>query len=241
MINIIEIQRKMEQGVTQPWLCRGDDGKNYVVKRLNATLNGCIYEWIAGNLGRRFGLNIPKVQLVYIDQSLLEFDYEKMSELGAGIAFASEFHSHLNEINIHDLKSFDEEVLIDLFVFDYWLKNDDRTLTEKGGNPNLYQSLVTKKLVVFDHNLAFDPDFDFSSFKSLHVASFLFRGQRDLFVKPIKREAYQPRLVLACSELDLIVAALPDEWLEGIDSGELERLRLVLNDFKRDEFWEALI
>jgi hypothetical protein len=37
MINIIEIQQKMTQGKTEPWLCLGDDNNEYVVKRLNAT------------------------------------------------------------------------------------------------------------------------------------------------------------------------------------------------------------
>jgi hypothetical protein len=50
MINIIEIKQKMTQGKTEPWLCLGDDNNEYVVKRLNATFKGCLYEWIAANL-----------------------------------------------------------------------------------------------------------------------------------------------------------------------------------------------
>ncbi|MGK0269339.1 MAG: hypothetical protein ACI8Y3_001961 [Paraglaciecola sp.] len=58
MINIIEIKQKMTQGKIEPWLCLGDDNNEYVVKRLNATFKGCLYEWIAANLGQRYGLAI---------------------------------------------------------------------------------------------------------------------------------------------------------------------------------------
>ena len=103
MINIIEIQQPMQQGMTKPWLCRGDDGHQYVVKRLNAGLQGCIYEWIAGNLGQWFGLNIPNIALVNIDEMLVEYDLHLQLELGAGIAFASKFHPSLIEINYNEL------------------------------------------------------------------------------------------------------------------------------------------
>ena len=82
MINIIEIQQRMTQGFTKPWLCRGDDGKLYVVKRLNAAYLGCIYEWIAAQLGTRFGLPVPDSQLVYIDDLLVEGDDELTNDLG---------------------------------------------------------------------------------------------------------------------------------------------------------------
>lgn len=91
MINIVEIQQQMVQGMTKPWLCVGDDGKRYVVKRLNAGMNGCIYEWVAGHLGQLFGLNIPLLVLVNIDECLVEYDSNLQLELGAGLAFASCF------------------------------------------------------------------------------------------------------------------------------------------------------
>lgn len=89
MINIIEIQQKMTQGKTEPWLCLGDDDNQYIVKRLNATYKGCLYEWIAANLGQRFGLAIPDCALVNIDEFLVEYDADLLTGLGSGIALGS--------------------------------------------------------------------------------------------------------------------------------------------------------
>lgn len=243
MVDIVEIQQQMTQGMTKPWLCAGDDGNQYVVKRLNAGLVGCIYEWISANLGKELGLNIPDPELVYIDEPMVEFDIDLQTELGSGMAFASKYHHDLNEINFNELINADKSKLVELYIFDYWLKNDDRTLTERGGNPNLFQDLISKELVIFDHNLAFDSDFSLRQFKDTHVASFLFKDQIDLFEQLIDRQVYEEKLEVAYSELEEIISSIPSEWLDALEdsAGELERLRLILGEFKDNKFWEALI
>ncbi|WP_076418037.1 HipA family kinase [Colwellia sp. UCD-KL20] len=243
MIDIVEIQQQMVQGKTRPWLCVGDDGKQYVVKRLNAGINGCVYEWVAGNLGRIFGLNIPDLVLVNVDECLVEYDSNLQMELGSGIAFASRFQGGLNEVNYGELILANKDRLIELYIFDYWIRNDDRTLTEKGGNPNLYQNLISKELVVFDHNLAFALDFDLAIFKDTHVASFLLKGQADLFQQPINRQKYELRLGEVFAELEGILSAIPQEWKEELQdgAGEFDRLRLILSNFNTDDFWGALL
>lgn len=243
MINIVEIQQSMIQGMTKPRLCVGDDDMRYIVKRRNAGFEGCIAEWIAGNLGQKFGLNIPDVALVNIDETLIQYDVELQATLGAGTAFASKYQHGTNEVNLSDLRQAPPKILIDLYVFDYWIKNDDRTLTENGGNPNLYQDLTNRALVVFDHNLAFDEIFELQSFRQTHVSSFLFKGQRDLFEKLIDRSHYEKRLSQTMAQLDDIVSTILDDWLEEFDdpSGEIERLRLILEKFSSDNSWEALI
>ncbi|MBP59443.1 MULTISPECIES: HipA family kinase [Idiomarina] len=243
MVDIVEIQQQMTQGMTKPWLCAGDDGNQYVVKRLNAGLNGCIYEWISANLGKKLGLNIPDPELVYIDEPMVEFDIDLQTELGSGVAFASKYHHDLNEVNFNELIKADKSKLVDLYIFDYWLKNDDRTLTERGGNPNLFQDLISKELVIFDHNLAFDSDFNLRQFKNTHVASFLFKDQIDLFEQLIDRKVYEEKLEAAYSGLEEIISSIPSEWLDALEdsTGELERLRLILGEFRDNKFWEALI
>jgi hypothetical protein len=176
VINIIEIQQKMTQGQTEPWLCLGDDNNQYVVKRLSATFKGCLYEWIAANLGQRFGLAIPDCALVYIDESLIEYDIDLLVGLGAGVAFASRMQTDLQEANVNVLRRANKQVLTDLFMFDYWIQNGDRNQTEKGGNPNLFFNLINALLVVLDHNLAFDNDFNVEDHNKIHAASFLFAG-----------------------------------------------------------------
>ncbi|MEI8635068.1 hypothetical protein P4S72_29545 [Vibrio sp. PP-XX7] len=60
-----------------------------------------------------------------------------------------------------------------LFLFDYWIKNGDRNLTQNGGNPNLFIRSDLQSFIVLDHNLAFDVDHDetFNDLKGLHVGS----------------------------------------------------------------------
>ena len=232
----------MTQGKTEPWLCLGDDNNQYVVKRLNATFKGCLYEWIAANLGQRFGLAIPDCELVYIDESLVEYDTDLLVGLGSGIAFASHLKPFLIEVNVDILKRADKGILRDLFMFDYWINNGDRTLTELGGNPNLYCNVVSNSLVVFDHNLAFEQGFSLGDHKNLHVANFLFKGQTDLFEPLLERGYYEAKFTQVFNELDDIIATIPNEWINEMPDalGEIERIGLVLGAFKHEDFWRGL-
>jgi hypothetical protein len=56
---IVEIQGRSEQGVTQPFRCRTDDGVLCYVKGAGAGRRSMICEWIAAHLGRAFGLPVP--------------------------------------------------------------------------------------------------------------------------------------------------------------------------------------
>lgn len=243
MINIIEIQQKMMQGKTEPWLCLADDNNKYVVKRASALFDGCIYEWLAASLGQRLGLPIPDFALVEIDESLIEFDADLLLGLGAGTAFGSHFKNNLQEVNVELIRRSDLQILKDLFMFDYWIQNGDRTLTTNGGNPNLYYNLASDSLVVFDHNLAFDMEFNVEDHKMLHVASDLFKGQTDLFELDINRDYYTDKFHTALTDLHEIIAAIPEEWLQKLPNavGEIERIKVVLTAFKHDDFWRALL
>ena len=137
MIEIIEINRQIAEGMTKPYICKADNGKTYVVKGKSATGEGRAAEWIIGSLGKSFGLPIPDFEIANISPELIEFDVEYQNNIGSGPVFASEYVEHLQTINYSDLKAHKGETLLKLFVFDYWVRNDDRTLTEKGGNPNL--------------------------------------------------------------------------------------------------------
>jgi hypothetical protein len=70
-----------------------------------------------------------------------------------------------------------------LLVFDWWVENADRSLSPHGGNPNLLWRASENKLLVIDHNLAFDADFDEASFFTTHV----FRQEADAVFVSIAR------------------------------------------------------
>jgi len=239
MLQIIEIIRKMEQGFTEPYLCRAEDDELYVIKRANATYKGLVKEWISASLGKEFGLPIPDFKLVYIDSSLLEYDDELRNSIGAGIAFASKHVGDLQEITYADLLSSDDELLKNIFMFDYWIKNDDRNLSEIAGNPNLFLSQVTKNIIVLDHNLSFDENFDLNSFKDIHVGAQSFKKSADMLLQ----DEFKPKFEHAISKLDEVIAQLPEDWKENFVNYDdfLGEIRVTLSSFRQANFWEVLI
>ena len=228
----------MEQGKTEPYLCRDSEKELYVVKRFTATFKGCIKEWICARLAKEFGLPIPSFDLAEIDEFVVEYNPEHRNDLGEGVGFASKFVTDLQEVNYSVLS--DEQIIVlkDLFVFDYWIKNADRTLSEQGGNPNLFYKQSTNEIVVVDHNLAFDSEFTIEDHKSIHVSARFWPEQLGLFDK----NDYVDRMRNAFSNWDEIVAEIPDDWKELIPDldGFLEKLRVLLEEFEHDNFWEAL-
>lgn len=238
MLYIEEIIRKMEQGKTEPYLCRDSNQEMYVVKRLTATFDGCIKEWICARLAKEFGLPIPPFNLAEIDECLVEYNYEHRNDLGEGIAFASKFVEDLQEVNYSLLNEVQIEVLKDLYVFDYWIKNADRTLSESGGNPNLFYKQSTNEIVVVDHNLAFDSDFKVQDHESIHVSARFWPEQLGLF----DMDEYKSRMERSISFWEDIVSEIPEEWLELIPDpdGFFGQLKVILEKFNHNEFWEVL-
>jgi len=238
MLEVVEIIRQMKQGATAPFLCRANDGKNYVVKGARATAEGCAKEWIAGRLGSHFGLPIPNFALISIDEDLVTYDSHLQFELGHGIAFASEEIVMLQEVTFNDIESLDERVLRDLFFFDYWINNDDRCLTERGGNPNLFIDHASNEVIVLDHNLSFDPQFEAVSFKETHLSGKIWGEHYDLFDKG----DYTKRIEETLDCFADIKSHIPHEWLDLIPNSDdfLMRIEVTLRAYTNDQFWEGL-
>lgn len=227
----------MKQGQTGPYLCAGDDGHQYIVKGPNTTYRGLIHEWVCGSLGKSLGLPIPDFDIAYVDSSLLEFGHYELSE---GDWFASKFEENIQDVPYQALSNLNPEGLKLLFLFDYWVKNGDRNLTERGGNPNLFIRSDLHSFIVLDHNLAFDLDYDndFEELKKIHVGSSAWFSKQRALLDP---EFYSERLETCFSDLDLILDSLPDEWVENCgDYGIVDRIRVTLARFRSTEFWEGI-
>ncbi len=235
MLEIVEIKRQMKQGQTAPFLCSADDGRQYIVKGARATPQGLVKEWIAANLAKAFGLPIPEFKIAYVDQELVEYGYD---DLGSGFCFASLFTPNIQDITYAAIPELPREVLRDLFIFDYWIKNDDRFLTKLGGNPNLFFNPINKSVVVLDHNLAFEQNFKTDDHINLHVGrQAWFASQPDMFC----RINYEAKFENASSRLDEIIAGLPKEWLEFYQLDSIEReIIVVLRKYNEPDFWEDL-
>lgn len=207
---IVEITDRSTDGRTMPFKCRGDDGRLYYVKGRSATHESLICEWMAGHLAARMGLNLPRLAIATAPAGLVRLHPEGR-ELGTGPVFASRAVEGLSWITYASKLRVPLPMRRDILVFDWWVHNADRTLTETGGNPNLLFNAESGDLVVIDHNLAFDAEFDETTFFQTHI----FGDEWNLLCQDLVEMAnYQARLseVLADS-WDITWASVPSEWL----------------------------
>ncbi|WP_431786100.1 HipA family kinase [Vibrio harveyi] len=235
MISINTISKEMTQGQTGPYLCADEDDNEYIVKGPRTTYRGLVNELVCATLGKALGLPIPDFEIAYVDRTLLRYGSYSLDE---GDWFASKFEPNVQDLVYSAVGNLDPETLKLLFIFDYWIKNNDRTLTEKGGNPNVFIKPDGNSIIVLDHNLAFCPTFDeeWEEKKMLHVgASAWFQEQLSLY----DREFFTEKMGQAISTLDEI--EIPEEWSDNcaIDS-IMEDIRLTLSRYETEEFWEGI-
>ena len=239
-IEVVEVQRRSRQGATRPFLCKADDGNLYFVKGRGAGYRSLICEWIVGCLGRRLGLPIPPFEILEVPSQLLELPNDLgLAELGAGPVFGSRM-MQVNELTTVQLEKIPDAIQLDILAFDWWVHNADRTLTENGGNPNLFIEPSTANLVVLDHNLAFDPEFKKNEVLQYHA----FRNQKDrLLGDLVNRQLYTEKFgdILSC--WSDICEMVPEQWkhFDGIDSIEtnfsFETAIECLRRHEQDSFW----
>ena len=239
-IEVVEVQRRSSQGSTQPFLCKADDGNLYFVKGRGAGYRSLICEWIAGCIGAELGLPIPPFEILEVPPQLLELPNDLgLADLGTGPVFGSRMIGVTELTTIH-LDTIPEETQLDVLAFDWWVHNVDRTLTEKGGNPNLFIEPATSNLVVLDHNLSFDPEFRKQDILRYHA----FRNQRDrLLGDMVNRQIYSGKFMSILSGWTNICEKVPEEWkhFDGKDSIEtnfcFESALNCLNKYEQDSFW----
>lgn len=133
-----------------PFICRGDDDNTYFVKGIGAVRRGQVCEWVAGNLGLELGLPIAPFEIVDVPVELVEGN-PQYRDLGAGPAFGSQ-KQMIMELNYAGIEQVPDDLQRAVLAFDWWIRNEDRLLSESGGNPNLFWAPEYEKLVVIDHN-----------------------------------------------------------------------------------------
>jgi hypothetical protein len=93
----------------------------------------------------------------------------------------------------------------DVLVFDWWVHNMDRTV----GNPNLLWDTAEKKLVVIDHNLAFDAQFNAHDFALDHIFSDMWPS---IYTDLARQADYARRLCEALPAAQAACENTPLEW-----------------------------
>lgn len=240
---IAEIISRSDQGRTQPFLCRGEDGAEYFVKGRHAGLRSLCCEWLGARLARALNLPTPAIAICEVPRALISRSSRPdAAELGAGPAFGSMFLESLTELTAPTARLVPEDMRRWVLLFDWWVRNGDRTLTEFGGNPNMFWSTVDSGLVVLDFNLSFDKDLVYRDFWKTHA----FREAVAAW-DPAFRTVAEAKMNAALSRLPEIWQELPTDWrhLDGDTSLpetlSRDEVESTLNRFLTDpaSFWSS--
>ncbi len=241
-IEIEEIIRRSEQGVTEPYICRGADEKLYFVKGKGATYDSLVKEWIAGQLARRLGLPIPRFCIVSVPRELYDVGRDgQLRDLGHGELFGSENVENTNEVSFINIQDVPTQLKRDIAAFDWWIQNGDRTLTAAGGNPNLLWSETNQALVVIDHNLAFDDEVTLHSLIETHVFS---TSLSEICGHSGLKAHYGAKFEEALTDLPDILDDIPERWHYVDDDRtveinlSLDRVETILKRHSVPAFWE---
>lgn len=245
-ITITEVVGRAVQGMTRPFLCKAGFS-DYYVKGAYAGLDSLCCEWVANRLVNcalpSALLGLPMFAMGEVPHALIEESgFPDIRELGAGRVFASLRIEDGQELTWSAAQGWSEETMALLLLLDLWIQNEDRSLSELGGNPNLLVTQIPplpaddpegalwvdqprrEMLWAYDFNLAFDPEFDRERFFGAHVFGRMLKQWPEGF-----RKQMEPRMKAALAEVPAIFAELPLEWLH-VDGDESLPVQL---DMKR--------
>lgn len=236
-MTITEILGRSEQGTTRPFVCRGDSWGTYYVKGAFAGKRSLCCEWVAHRLVQRVlpnaPLGVPMFKMAEVSRALIQGSARKDArDLGEGQVFASWRIEGGQELHWSAAQGWPEETMALLLLMDLWIQNEDRSLSELGGNPNLMVEQIPplpdddpegalwkdqprrEMLWAYDFNLAFDEDFSRERFFGAHVFGAALKQWPEGF-----RERMEPNLRDGLHEVRSIFAELPLEWLH-VDGDE---------------------
>lgn len=213
MINpqITQIIRRTDQGATRPFICRADDGYVYYVKGRSASTGERIREWMGAHLAQAFGLPVPPMRLLEIPPTLFKsMDTETARDLGQGYSVGSRQVTAVSELRHDEISLIPPLLQQAILLFDFWVQNEDRTLSTLGGNPNLLLNKATSELFAIDYNLILPNTFDATLFWQTHV----FRHTRQHLIGQAQQQQLERNMQQALSQWVTAWQQLPEEWLD---------------------------
>ena len=237
---IEEVTGRAQQGMTRPFICRGEDGLIYFVKGIGASRRSQVAEWVCAKLATAFGLPIADYAFAETPQALIDAKVPAdIRELGAGMSFASSQLPHAQEFNMSLAERVGDDLALDILVFDWWVRNEDRKLTALGGNPNLLWDVRFDELKVIDHNLAFDRAFNPDDFLAGHV----FRDHWNRVYSDLDlRQRYLTRIDHCLQCLEGVRDSIPQAWWwqdAGVPANiTWDEIEVVLLRARQPQFWD---
>jgi len=237
MVEINKFITKMEQGLTEAFLCGGVDQHNYVVKSKRAGKETLIREHVCGRLAAALGLPIPQFEFVYVPKSVAMYSVNtELSDISEMPGFGSRQITtepgnynapSLSSLNVADVRDVATDVRALVLLFDWWVLNPDRI----DGNPNLLWDAQQHDLHVIDHNLTFDGNAA-NDFWDYHI----FREDRGRLSDPGFRQVHQPMMLGILQSLPKVWAELPEDWLDGciVTQNDVDG---ILRRVQSEDFW----
>lgn len=205
ILEIHEVIGPSDQGRSRPYKCRASDGSIYYVKGQQTNRRSLWCEWIAAHLARSLGLELPPFAILQLDEALLQELPREWREIGCMPAFGSRLHPSSTWLEPSLVDQVPIETQRAVLAFDWWIKNGDRLK----GNSNLLWDASAKRLVIIDHNLAFDPDLSHEEFTENHI----FADQWPLLSADLMDLAeHLRRLSAALPEAQIACDNAPPEW-----------------------------
>jgi hypothetical protein len=209
---ITQIIRRTDQGATRPFICRADDGNVYYVKGRSASTGERIREWMGTHLATAFGLPVPPMCLLEIPDVLIRSSGDDAAhDLGTGYAVGSRQILAASELRHDEIPLVPANIQQSVLLFDFWVQNEDRTLSDLGGNPNLLWNKATTSLHAIDYNLILPNAFDVTEFWQTHVFRHAFAQQG--LDEPHKQQ-FEQRMQRALATWQQAWDQLPEEWLD---------------------------
>ena len=244
MDNIVFIKERMEMGITHPFICQTENDEWYIVKTLNMMpISQLLAEVIGSKLVAEIGLPCPPVKFIYIPlQATLYVRADWKDDLLIGPAFGSNYISYAKVAKTAQAKNtvyLSEQEQKWLYMFDRWILNSDRTASLIGtGNINLLFDEEQKKILVIDHNLAFDENADFSE----HIFA---PPNRTWRLDWVDKQTFTEKAIDILRNFDDIYKSIPDDWFardeqfQEIET-QINRIRSILNRITEDCYWDNI-
>lgn len=133
------------------------------------------------------------------------------SQVEQNLRLTSKQVTSVTELKYETVKNINTQLKLSVLIFDLWLENEDRTLSEKGGNPNLLWKTDDSSLYVIDHNMIFEDAFNKAEFWKTHVfRSQLDHKQYDIF----EAGAFETQMHNSLASWETAWHNMPSEWIE---------------------------
>lgn len=228
MRKISFIQERTDMGVTRPFICQADDGQWFIVKtKAMMPIQQLLAETIGSELAIKMGLPCPEISFVEVTNETNKYILSDwLPDLSVGSAFTSKYIDSAKiakTVQAKNVNYFPESLQKQLYMFDRWILNSDRTASQVGtGNINLLFDEQQQKILVIDHNLAFDEE---NSEFDEHIFAPKNRIWRLDFVD---QQLFTDRAIDILKDFDHIYKLIPDDWFP-VDEEEFERIDNYLN------------